>query len=133
MTKIFLDACIIIYLIEKHLIYASQIEELMDGVSDAVFCLSPLVRLECLVMPIRTKDVQLLKLYETFFDAQRLLAIPPEVYNQAARLRADFLGLKTPDATHLATAEYHNCDEFWTNDNRLDKAASALVKNVLIT
>jgi len=131
MNRIYLDACIIIYIVEKHLIYSSRIEILMNTSPSAEFCCSPLARLECLVMPLRTKDLQLQKLYEAFFNAQKILVIPSEVFDEAAKLRADFTGLKTPDALHLAAAVYHNCGEFWTNDNRLDKVAPNLVKNIL--
>lgn len=103
----------------------------MHGLNDDVFCFSPLVRMECLVMPLRTKDSQLHKLYDAFFNPQRLLAMPPEVFDQPAQFRADFSSLKTPDALHLATAINHKCDEFWTNDNRLDKVSPNLVKNIL--
>lgn len=40
-TKIFLDTCIIIYIVEKHPIHASKIEALMNGLNDDVFCFSP--------------------------------------------------------------------------------------------
>ncbi|MBA3632942.1 MAG: type II toxin-antitoxin system VapC family toxin [Acidobacteria bacterium] len=130
MSRIYLDACIIIYIVEKHLIYSSRIETLMNASPSADFCYSPLARLECLVIPLRTKDFQLQKLYQAFFNAQKILAMPSKVFDKAAKLRADFTGLKTPDALHLA-AVYHNCDEFWTNDNRLDKVAPNLVKNIL--
>ena len=82
-------------------------------------------------MPFRTNDSQLKKLYEVFFKAQNLLMLPPEVFDEAARLRADFTSLKTPDALHLAAALHYNCNEFWTNDSRLDKVAPNLVKNIL--
>jgi len=82
-------------------------------------------------MPLRTKDNALIKLYESFFAAQTLLEMPVEIFDKAAKHRADFPSLKTPDALHLATAQYYNCDEFWTNDNRLDKVAPSLVRNVL--
>lgn len=131
MMRIYLDSCIIIYLVEKHPIYSSQIENLMETSASAEFCYSPLARLECFILPFKTKDFQLEKLYESFFNAQKILSIPNDVFNQAARLRADFTSLKTPDALHLAAAVYHNCDEFWTNDNRLDKIIPNLVKNVL--
>lgn len=131
LSRIYIDACVIIYVVEKYPIYSNRIESLMSAASSAEFCYSPLARLECLVMPFRTKDVQLQKLYELFFKAQKLLTMPTEVYDQAAKLRADFTGLKTPDALHPAAAVYHNCDEFWTNDNRLDKTIPSLVKNIL--
>lgn len=131
MNLIYLDVCIIIHIVEKHLVYSSKIEKLMSDLPSATFCNSPLARLECLVMPFRAKDLQLQKLYEAFFNAQTLLTIPPIVFDQAAKLRADFTGIKTPDALHLAIAVYNDCDEFWTNDNRLEKVAPKLVKNIL--
>lgn len=82
-------------------------------------------------MPFRTRDTPLKKLYENFFNAQTRLFMPSEIFQKAAQLRADFSSLKTPDALHLSTALYHDCDEFWTNDNRLDKVAPDLVKNIL--
>ena len=60
-----------------------------------------------------------------------MLEMTIKVFDQAAQLRADFNSLKTPDALHLATALHHNCDEFWTNDTRLNSVAPSLVKNVL--
>ncbi|MGI8469336.1 MAG: type II toxin-antitoxin system VapC family toxin [Pyrinomonadaceae bacterium] len=130
MSRIYLDACIIIYIVEKHPVYSNRIENLMNVLSSAAFCYSPPAWLECLVMPFRTKDLQLQKLYEAFFDAQKILEMPQAVFDEAAQLRADFTSLKTPDALHLA-AVYYNCGEFWTNDNRLDKVAPNLVKNTL--
>jgi uncharacterized protein len=51
------------------------------------------------------------------------------VFLQAARARAQF-GLNTPDAIHLAAAQYHRCSALWTNDDRLGQAAYGLAVNV---
>lgn len=83
-------------------------------------------------MPLRTNDTALQNLYESFFKAQEMLEMPVEVFNRAAKIRADFGSLKTPDALHLSTALYHNCDEFWTNDTRLHSVAPQIVKNILL-
>lgn len=131
MNLIYLDSCIIIYLIEKHPLYSSKIESLINSLPLSDFCYSPLSRLECLVMPFRTNDFGLKNLYESFFNSQTNCLMPPIVFDEAAKLRADFTSLKTPDALHLAAAVYHNCDEFWTNDDRLDKIYPSLVKNIL--
>ena len=40
------------------------------------------------------------------------------VSEKAADIRAKY-SFKTPDAIHLASAMYHNCFEFLTNDKRL--------------
>jgi uncharacterized protein len=131
MKLIYLDTCIVIYFIEKHPIHSLKIESLIEKSVDTTFCFSPLIRMETLVMPFRTRDIQLQRLYELFFDSQSLLPITVEAFDNAAQLRADFPSLKTPDAIHLATAIHHRCDEFWTNDNHLDKIAPNLVKNIL--
>ncbi len=132
MSRVYLDTCIVIYFVEKHPIYASEIEASINGLrANDALCFSPLVRLECLVMPLRTSDTILQGHFESFFKAQEMLEIREECFDEAARLRADFTSLKTPDALHLATALHHNCDEFWTNDNRLNVIVPSLVKNVL--
>jgi uncharacterized protein len=132
MSKIYLDACIVIYFVEKHPAYAGNIEALINNLTvNDTLCFSPLIRLECLVMPLRTNDTTLQGHYESFFKAQEMLEIKVERFDEAAKLRADFSSLKTPDALHLATALHHNCDEFWTNDNRLNSVAPSIVKNVL--
>jgi len=131
MIKIYLDTCIIIYLIEKTSDFSGKIESLIQALTTYELCFSPLVEMECLVMPFRTKDVALKKLFQDFFKVQTRLSMPANVFQNAAQLRADFSSLKTPDALHLSTALHHNCDEFWTNDNRLEKIAPNLVKNIL--
>lgn len=132
MSKIYLDACIVIYFVEKHAVYAGEIETRINGLGvNDTLCFSPLIRMECLVMPLRTADITLQGHYESFFKAQEILEINAECFDKAARFRADFSSLKTPDALHLATALYHNCDEFWTNDSRLNAIAPSLVKNIL--
>ncbi len=131
MRTIYLDTCIIIYFVENNPLYISKVENAMKSLSNVEFCYSPLTRLETLVMPLRNKDLKLQQTYELFFNSQKFLQIDNDVYERAAQLRADFPSLKTPDALHLSTAIYHNCDEFWTNDNRLDKVEPNLVKNIL--
>jgi uncharacterized protein len=129
--KVYLDSCIVIYLVEKHPNFSLQIENSMNSLSEVEYFVSSLTKMETMVMPLRTNDLQLQNLYTLFFDAQTLLSITKEVYEKATQLRADFPKLKTPDALHLATAIYNNCDEFWTNDDDLNKIAPSLVKNIL--
>ncbi len=131
MSRIYLDLCIVIYLIEKDPAYFTKIEDLNLSQSSNELCLSPLVEMECLVMPLRKNDEPVKKLFQNFFDAHCRLPNPSQIFHAAAQLRADFPSLKTPAALHVATALHHNCDEFWTNDNRLNTVAPNLVKNIL--
>ena len=131
MGLIYLDACLVIYLIERHAHWgertASAIAEAAD---EARFGISPLVKCECLVGPLKRGDPVLQRGYAELFEQFASLAMPETVYLEAAGLRARF-GLKTPDALHLACAQYHRCDALWTNDDRLMRASHGLARNVL--
>ena len=61
---------------------------------------------------------------------QTWLPINDAVFARALDCRTRF-GLKTPDALHLASAQQYDCDEFWTNDDRLILAAGPMAVNVL--
>ena len=129
MRKIYLDSCIAIYLVEEHPLYCNPIE-LALAESEAVVCYSPLTELECLVLPMRLQRADLLNKFNRFFALNLKLTMHDEVYREAARLRAE-LGIKTPDALHLATARFYGCTELWTNDFRLAGVADGLARNVV--
>jgi len=128
--KIYLDSCIAIYLVEEHPAYVAAIEDKLAE-SDGIVCYSPLTEFECLVLPLRLKRNDLIDKFSRFFSLNLKLEIPEAVYKDATRLRADF-GIKTPDALHLATARFHNCTEFWTNDGRLAGVANSLAVDVVV-
>ncbi|MCX7050071.1 MAG: PIN domain-containing protein [Candidatus Sumerlaeota bacterium] len=114
-NRIFLDSCIVIYLIEGASAFQKKIKEALDEYDDCEICVSDLVRMECHVVPLRNNDKQTLESYEQFFARAGFLALNRGVFNLAAQIRADS-NVKTPDAIHLAAAIYHGCDQFWTND-----------------
>jgi len=126
---IYLDACLVIYLAEAHTRWGEHVASAMTEASEARFGVSPLVKCECLVGPIKRGDPVLERVYTELFDLFASLAMPEPVYLQAARLRAHF-GLRTPDALHLC-AQYHGCDALWTNDDRLTQAAHGLALSIL--
>jgi predicted nucleic acid-binding protein len=86
--------------------------------------------LELLVRPLRDGDEDLPQLYRLFLAEHLMLAMLEEVYDAALSLRVRH-ALKTPDALHLATNQYHGCTQFWTNDDRLATIAGGLALNVL--
>ncbi len=127
---IYLDSCVVIYWIENHSIFAPRIEQQLLQAAPSGFAISPLVMAEVLVMPFRQNNTALIQRYEAFFACSVLLTLPETVFVQSARLRATYPSLKTPDALHLATAQYHGCHAFWTNDDRLQKTMSNYAVNV---
>ena len=130
--SIYLDSCLAIYLVEENASFVAKLENALAANWDAKFCISPPAEMECLIMPLRWQNELLIAKFENWFRTVEVLPMESEVFRSAAKLRADFGSLKTPDALHLATALHYNCDEFWTNDNRLNSVAPQLVKNILI-
>ena len=129
MGLIYLDTCLLIYLAEVHPDFEPKVRAAMARVGDARFAISPMVKLECLVAPLKRGDPVLQRGYESLFLRFENLLLPEAVFLQAANLRARF-GLKTPDALHLACAQQHGCDALWTNDERLTQAGHGLARNV---
>lgn len=129
--KIFLDSCIAIYLVEEHESYAAKLEGLLESLPSAEIFISDLTVMECLIKPLRDKNATLDEKFNGWFEDVIVLPVTRNVYTEAAQLRADHRSLKTPDAIHIATALYYNCDEFWTNDGRLDKLGLDIVRNVV--
>lgn len=130
MGLIYLDACLVIYLVERHALWGEAITRKLAEAGDSRFGISPLVKCECLVGPLKRSDLVLEQAYMGLFERFLPLEMPEPVYLQAARLRARF-GLRTPDALHLACAQHHRCDVLWTNDERLTRTSHGLAVNIL--
>jgi uncharacterized protein len=127
---IYLDTCLLIYVIEDVPEQGARVRNAMAAQAQMQFAISPLVKLECLVGPMRDGNLVLQRYYEQALIQLRLLDLSDAVFTQAAQLRARF-NLKTPDALHLACAQHHGCTALWTNDERLAEAAYGLSLNVL--
>ena len=130
MGLIYLDACLLIYAIESHPVWFNPVLEALASQPESQFAISPLVKMECLVKPIRLGDTTLQWRYEAGLAQFVQVAMTEAVFLQAAQLRARF-NLKTPDALHLACAQHHGCAALWTNDDRLAQAAHGLARNIL--
>lgn len=128
MGVIYLDSCLLVYAVEDDPVFGPTTKQRLAQAADtedAVLAISPLVRLECLVGPMKSGDRSLRLRYERALSLLRLLDMPPAVYDGAAELRARY-GLRTPDALHLACAQHHGCRALWTNDDRLARASHGL-------
>ena len=120
-NRVYLDANIIIYLVEKNaeyhaLVHSTLREMAQDGVD---LISSELVVSECLIGAVRRENEAILLAYERFFDGDRfgieLQPVSSRVLWTAPQVALDFK-LDLPDALHFATALDQGCDAFVTND-----------------
>ena len=95
MGLIYLDACLLIYLVERHSRWGGNVARAIAAFGEERFGISPLVKCECLVGPIKRGDPVLRRGYDELFDRFVSLAMPEPVFLQAAELRGRF-GLRTP-------------------------------------
>ena len=120
MSKLYLDSCMIIGLIEGD---TRQQQLLKSRLRSHRIFSSELARLESRILAIRQNNEVYLKRFDLFFEACEMIEFNQAVFECATALRVEH-NLKTPDSLHLAAAIQTSCDEFWTNDQRLAKAAT---------
>ncbi|GAA1246212.1 putative nucleic acid-binding protein [Microbacterium phyllosphaerae] len=126
---IYLDSCILIYALEDSGPRGDAVRRALAAV-DSPVASSPLALQECLVGPLRDRNVEVRDRYLALFDRIEIVDLDVAVFVRAAELRADFR-LKTPDAVHLAAAQLSECTELWTNDKRLATASRGLAVDVI--
>jgi predicted nucleic acid-binding protein len=119
---LFLDTNVIIYALEAHTTWGLPAQTRIAAAQAAgdTFMISDLVRMECLVLPIRQGHAALEGQYHTFFARSdiRVMAITAAVCDRAAHIRASY-NFKPMDALQLAAAVEHGANIFLTADARL--------------
>ena len=128
---IYCDSGVLIYWLDQvgpfHLRAETRMMAL-QGAGDRI-AISDLTRLECRVGALKRSDAAALKVFDSFFARPEVEVVPLTnvVFDLAAELRAD-LGLKTPDALHVAAAIKGGCDSLLTNDNRLNRCTNISIQ-----
>lgn len=128
--KAYLDSCVVIYRVEGQEPFSRAVAAALRQAPGAEFCISDLVRMECLVDPLRRRDDARRQLFEVQCDLLTRLPLDRAVFDLAAEIRAH-RGLKVPDALHGAAAIVHGCDELWTGDKRFDPLSDRLQVRVI--
>jgi predicted nucleic acid-binding protein len=132
---VYLDSCIVIYLTEGSAEMRERINRQLLRSAEAapIVAFTDLSRLECRVKPLASGNATLLADYDSFFATPGYVkcAIDTATFDVATELRARH-SLKTPDALHLAAAIASGCEELWTNDERLTRAADSRIRIVSV-
>lgn len=129
----YLDSCVVMYLIEMDEPWHSRVRALLLPATGPLphVAYSDLTRMECRVGPLRRRDADALSEYDQFFATPglRRIAIATSAFDLATDLRARHR-IGVADALHIAAAVVAGCEEFWTNDLRLLKAAEGRLRMV---
>ena len=132
-ASVYLDTNALIYITEGSAAFKASMEGLLREALavKATLVTSELALTEVLVAPMRDRNRALLDAYSELFDAF-VKAVPVEraILMRAAQLRADTIRLRTPDAIHLATAQFVGAALFVTGDARIS-VSSPMVRRLL--
>ena len=118
--RYYLDTNVVISVIEAAGRLAETQTRFIAGIDGASVeaVTSELTLAECLVKPFADKNAAAVEAYLLFLNGRRNFPVVPinrNILTVAARLRTE-LGVKLPDAIHIATAEAAKCGVFLTND-----------------
>ena len=83
MRRPYVDACVFIYWLERAGPVAEAAVRWLENQPDAAMCVSPLVRLEVLVKPLRSGNQALVRSYEALLAKQEWLPIGDDVFARA--------------------------------------------------
>jgi predicted nucleic acid-binding protein len=123
--RVYVDSVILIYSVERNPIYAGLLRRFWAALAASAVevVTSQLSILEALVDPLRNGDSVVVAEYESFFELPEIECRPVDlqVLLEAAHLRAEHRGLRTPDSIHVATAQVTKCRSFFTNDKALSR------------
>ncbi|MBX2999071.1 MAG: PIN domain-containing protein [Caldilineaceae bacterium] len=136
--RLFLDTAPVVYFVEANSRYIELVDyvfaQLQSGqLSGAV---SPVTLAECLVVPHRTQDANLLTAFRVLLTQSPEIEFIPIDSNSgdlAAQMRAKY-NLSLSDALQVATAISGGCDAFLTNDLtllRIEEITVLLLDNFL--
>ncbi|MGH6913333.1 MAG: type II toxin-antitoxin system VapC family toxin [Geminicoccales bacterium] len=118
-----LDANVFVYAVEGFAEHQGFIDELFRSIDSGHVSAvtSELTLAEVLIKPLETRRHDVAAVYEELLQSSEHLNVVPidrAILISAARHRAD-LGVKLPDAIHVATAIAVGCDVLLSNDQKL--------------
>lgn len=121
---VFLDTNAVVYFVEQPPGWGAKVTARMNAYRGAgeSFAISDLVRMECMVGPLKSSDLARLGDFATFFAGPDMTVLPitAAVCDRAARIRAAY-GFRPLDSLHLSVAVEHGCTRFLTNDAPLQR------------
>lgn len=126
--RIYLDSNALIYAVETDTAtQPTAVRSLFQAISthEVQAVVSPIVRAEVLVQPLRTGNERLAEAYRVMLARSgpiAMVSVDDAVADLSAELRAKHRALKLADALHLAAALSSRCRAFISGDKRIKTA-----------
>lgn len=126
---VYLDTNIVIYTVEQSPAFSSRARARLAAAQAAgdVLMISDLTRMECLVGPLKSGDVNVEGDFHAFFGVTNVVAVTAAVCDRAAHIRASY-NFKPMDSLQLAAAVEHGASVFLTADARLNSFTDLAVE-----
>ena len=129
--KTFIDTSPFIYLVENHPEFADQVRAfILEAVSNNEGLVTSVITLmEFGVMPERKGRQELILQFEEFLQMMNISieVIDQRIAETAYKLRAKYDFLKGMDALQISVAIEKECDQFLTNDKKLQKISEVQI------
>jgi uncharacterized protein len=128
---VFLDSSVVIYNVEQPATWGPKAAARLTAVRafGEELAVTDLVRMECLVGPMKAGDPGILADFAAFFSAPEVVVLPitVSIAERAARIRASYR-FGPMDSFHLAAAVDSGCNLFLTNDAQLSGFSDVVVE-----
>jgi len=122
-APVYFDTNVFIYIIDGYEEYQELLSSLLHYIAknNILVITSELTLAECLVKPIKDGNQEAIEQFKKHIqtsDFLKVKSVSREILINSANIRNQ-LGLKLPDAIHIATAINQDCKTFVTNDQKL--------------
>jgi len=120
---VYFDTNIFIYAIDGHEEYKDLLQQIFEHIIEnkMLVVTSELTLAECLVKPMKDANQAAVEQFKQHIKSSEFLkvkSISRNILIRSAEIR-NTLGLKLPDAIHMATAIEQGCKTFISNDRKL--------------
>jgi predicted nucleic acid-binding protein len=131
---VYIDTNVFVYFIETTPGFYPSVRALFERIAavGATILTSELTLAECIYLPSRESDHELVELYQTLFDGSsdvKMLPLNGALASRAA-LAGGVLGLKLMDAIHYVSALEAGCDVFVSGDGSFKSGPAMTVIKV---
>ncbi len=137
--RVYIETAPFIYYAENRVGYVEKMKAVFKQIMDNNISVitSTITLSECLTKPLKVQNWVLVKEYEALLRHSSniyMVSVDAEISRKSADIRAQY-NLHTPDAIHIATGIYTNCQILLSNDmafKRISNISTLLLDEIIV-